>query len=151
MRNFLERLLGNEGWQRGRIERALELERRGEARKDGLQLLCVQHRLQIRWQARAVHPWDRHLPREERQRRFIEQSLADTEAALARIFAASPEVDVIDFRVREPRTGATMLSGEIERASFDNARSSPSVRMRLIEMGVNFESLEMDRNYQLRV
>lgn len=151
MLKLLERYLCSDSWRRRRIQQALELERRGEARKDGLKLVAVQHRLEIQWEARGIHPWDRHLPRDERQRRFVEQSLADTEAAIARLFEASPELGVIDFRVTEPRSGATMLSGEIARTDFENARTSPSVRMRLIDMGVNFESLEIDYSYQLRV
>jgi hypothetical protein len=150
MFQLLERYLRRDGERRRRIELALRLERRGEARKDGLQLDSLQHRLEIRWQAREVHPWDRHLPWDQRRRRFVEQALLDTEAALVRLFGASPEVDVIDFRVAEPASGATMLSGAIARADCEAARSSPSVRMRLSEMGVNFESLEVEHSYQLR-
>ncbi len=151
MLRFLEKYLNSYRWRRRRIQQALELERRGEARRDGLQLDSMEHRLEIQWRARDVHPWDRHLPWDERHRRFVEQSLVDTEAALSRLFEASPEIGVIDFRVAEPTSGATMLSGEIVRADFENARSSPSVRMRLSEMGVTFESLEMDHSYQLHV
>jgi len=67
------------------------------------------------------------------------------------LFEALPEVDVIDLRVTDPKSGATMLSGTVHRADFANLRPSPSVRMRLIEMGVNFESFETDYSYQLRV
>ena len=151
MWELLERYLRKHGWYRRRIEQALDLERRGEARKDGLQLGQMRHRLEIRWRARGVHPWDRHLPREERQARFIEQALLDTEAAIARLFEALPEVDLIDLRVTEPESDAIMLSGTVHRCDFQNIRPSPSVRMRLSEMGVSFEALEMDYSYQLRV
>jgi hypothetical protein len=152
MWELLEKYLRKHGFYRRRIEQALDLERRGEARKDGLQLGEMQHRLEIRWRARGVHPWDRHLDREERQARFIEQALIDTEAAIARLFKALPEVDLIDLCVTEPGSDATMLSGTVHRSDLQNVQpSSPSVRMRLMEMGVNFESLETDYNYQVRV
>ncbi len=151
MLKLLETYLRKHGWYRRRIEQALNLERRGEARKDGLQLCAMRHRLEIRWQARNVHPWDRHLPRDVRHARFIEQALMDTEAAIARLFEASPELDVMDLCVTHPESDATMLSGTVQRSDFQNAGSSPSVRMRLMEMGVMFDSLETDYNYQLRV
>lgn len=151
MWELLENYLRKHGWYRRRIEQALELERRGEVRKDGLQLGAMQHRLEIRWRARSVHPWDRHLPREARHARFIEQALIDTEAAIARLFEALPEIDLIDLCVTARESEATMLSGTVYRSDFRNVRSFPSVRMRLAEMGLNFESLEMDYNYQLRV
>ena len=134
----LERYLRKHGWYRRRIEQALELERRGEARKDGLLLGKMEHRLEIQWQARGVHPWDRHLPRDARQARFIEQSLVDTEAAITRLFEAAPEVDLIELCVTDPESEATMLSGTVYRSDFQNVRPSPSVRMRLSEMGVDF-------------
>jgi hypothetical protein len=107
--------------------------------------------VEIRWRARGIHPWDRHLSPDARHSRFIEQAASDTEAAIARLLATLPEVDVIDLWVTEPESGATMLSGTVHRSDFQNARPSPSVRMRLAEMGVNFETLEMDYSYQLRV
>jgi hypothetical protein len=151
MWELLERYLRKHGFYRRRIEQALDLDRRGEARKDGLQLDRMLHRLEIRWQARNVHPWDRQLPDEARHTRFIEQALTDTEAAIARLFNALPEVDLIDLCVTEPESDATMLSGAVHRSDFQNVRPSPSVRMRLSEMGVSFESLEMDYSQQLPV
>jgi len=151
MWELLEKYLRKHGWYRRRIEQALDLERRGEVRKDGLQLGAMQHRLEIRWKARGVHPWDRHLPRDERHARFIEQALIDTEAAIARLFEALPEIDLIDLCVTDPGSDASMLSGTVQRSDFQNLQPSPSVRMRLMEMGVNFEHLEADYSYQLRV
>jgi hypothetical protein len=151
MWELLEKYLRKHGWYRRRIEHALDLERRGEVRKDGLQLGEMQHRLEIRWRARGVHPWDRHLPRDERRSRFLDQMLLDTEAAIARLFEALPEVDLIDLRVTDPESGSTMLSGTVNRADFQDLRPLPSVRMRLSEMGVSLEALEIDYSYQLRV
>jgi hypothetical protein len=60
-------------------------------------------------------------------------------------------VDLIDLCVTEPESDVTMLSGTVHRADFQSVRPSPSVRMRLAEMGVTLEPLEMDYSYQLRV
>lgn len=148
MWKLLEKYLGSQQWYRRRIEQALGLERRGEVRKDGLRLGKMQHRLEIRWRARDIHPWDRQLPLEVRQSRFVEQALVDTEAAIARLFDSLPEVDVIDLCVTAPESDATLLSGTVHRSDFQNVRPSPSVRMRLTEMGVTLESL--DYGYALR-
>jgi hypothetical protein len=144
MWELLEKYLRKHGWYKRRIDQALDLERRGEARKDGLRVARVQQRLEIEWEARDVHPWDRHLPREVRHRRFIEQALIDTEAAIGRLFAAAPELDLIEICVTEPVSHARMLWGSIYRWAFRNVRPSPSVRMRLSEMGVKFEALTFE-------
>ncbi len=150
MWDLLERLLCSHGHYRSRVERALKLNKRGEVRRDGLILNDLRHRMEVRWHARDVHPWDRHLPADERRAAFIQQALTDTEAALARLFDSS-EVDIIDLKVLEPKTDSILLSGEVLRYDFQHVRPSPSIRMRLTEMGVNFEALEMDYGYELRV
>jgi hypothetical protein len=144
MWELLKKYLRGQGWHRRRVELALELERRGEARKDGLQLEKMQNRLEIQWRARGIHPWDPHLPSDARQARFIEQALLDTEAAIARLFGSLREVDLIDLSVTDPESNATLPCGTVHRSDFQNVRPSPSVRMRLIEMGVSLESLELD-------
>ena len=149
MWKLLEKFLGSHEWYRRRIEQALGLERRGEVRKDGLQLGRMQHRLEIRWRARGIHPWDRHLSGDLRQARFIEQALCDTEAAIARLFEALPEVDMIDLCVTEPESDASILSGTVRRSDFQDVRPSLSVRMRLMDMGVTFEFCETDYRYRV--
>ena len=149
MWDFLERLLCSHDHYRRRIEQALELKRRGGTRKDGLQLGNLQHRLEILWRARDTHPWDRHLPADVKQARFIEQALIDTEAALARLFKALPEVDVIVLCVTDPASEATVLSGTVTRSDFQTMRPSPSARMRLSQIGVSLESLDIDYSYEL--
>jgi hypothetical protein len=151
MWDLLERVLCSHGHYRRRVEQSLKLEQRGGVKGDGLSLADLQHRMEVRWHARKVHPWDRHLPSEERRARFIEQALTDTETAIARLFESVPEVDLIDMKVMEPETDSILLSGEVSRYDFEHVRPSPSVRMRLTEIGVSFESLEMDYGYQLRV
>lgn len=81
---------------------ALALHRRGEVRRDGLTLVQASHRLEIEWRARDIHPCDRGCKGAEYELEFTEQSLADTEAALSRLFKELPEIDVIEFRVIHP-------------------------------------------------
>jgi hypothetical protein len=150
MWDLLERFLCSHGYYRSRVKQALKLKQRGGVREDGLNLSDLQHRLEVRWHARDVHPWDRHLPREKRRAAFIGQALTDTEAAISRLFESLPEVDVINLKVMEPETDSILLSGEVLRYDFHHVRPSPSVRMRLTEIGVSFEPLEMDYGYQLR-
>src|ERR1700721_477179 len=52
------------------VENALALYRRGEARREGLTLTQVSHRLEVAWRARQIHPWARGCEPEEQGRRF---------------------------------------------------------------------------------
>lgn len=63
---------------RRRVIKALALNQRGEARRDGLALNYFRDRLEIEWQARNIHPWDRDLPPARVARLFAEQCLDDT-------------------------------------------------------------------------
>jgi hypothetical protein len=114
---------------------ALALHRRGEVRRDGLTLTSTSHRLEIEWRARDIHPWDRATESGEREALFARQSIADTDAALSRLFNELPEVDVIEFRVIHPDSGQRILAGAVERSVRP---SSPglSVRTRLWQRGV---------------
>jgi hypothetical protein len=81
------------------IQDALALHHRGEARRDGLNLIQASHHLEIEWHARDVHPWDRASKKPgDREFLFAQQSIADTDAALSRLFNELPEIDVIEFR-----------------------------------------------------
>jgi hypothetical protein len=117
------------------IQDALALHRRGEARRDGLTLTSASHRLEIEWHARDIHPWDRSTESEEREARFAEQSIADTDAALSRLFNQLPEVDVIEFRVIHPDSGQRILAGTVERSVWPGS-TGLSVRTRLWQRGV---------------
>jgi hypothetical protein len=122
-----------------RIKRALALHLRGEARSDGLTVDNVSGHLEIRWRARDVHPWDRDLARYEREVVFAEQALADTEAAVLRLFDKLPEVDVIELSVLEPNSETLIAAGTVHRADLNV--SGPrllSVGMRLREVGVRY-------------
>ncbi len=125
-------------WYRRRIERVLGQVGRGEARCDGLQVNKVSNRLEIHWQARDIHHWDRDLPVERRAAAFVEQTLADTEAAISKLFDAMPQVDVIDLTVLDPSSDTPMLAGTVHRSVVAGSRRLLSVRMRLRELGVNY-------------
>jgi hypothetical protein len=117
------------------IQGALALHRRGEVRRDGLTLMSASHRLEIEWRARDIHPWDRSTELGEREAVFAEQSIADTDAALSRLFNELPEVDVIEFQVIRPDSGQLILAGTVERSLEPNSPGL-SVRTRLWQRGV---------------
>jgi hypothetical protein len=122
-----------------RIKQALALHLRGEARRDGLTVDKVSSHLEIRWRARDIHPWDRHLARYEREVIFAEQALADTEAAVGRLFERLPEVDVIELSVLEPESETLIAAGTVHRLDLYAVRPHLlSVGIRLREIGVNY-------------
>jgi hypothetical protein len=125
---------------RRRIKQALALHLRGEARNDGLRVDNVSSRLEIRWRARDIHPWDRNLgTRYEREVMFAEQALVDTEAAVGRLFEKLPEVDVIELSVLEPKSETLIAAGTVHRSDVFAVRPHLlSVGMRLREIGVNY-------------
>jgi hypothetical protein len=120
-----------------RVIRALALSKRREARSDGLSLSHFENRLQIEWRARQVHPWDRDLPPARVARLFAEQCLKDADAALEGLFATLPEIDVIEFKMLEPNSGASILSGTVKRTESMAIRA-PSSGMRLKQLGVTY-------------
>ena len=124
-----------------RIQEALSLHRRGEARRDGLTLLQASHRLEIEWRARDVHPWDRGSESAERGRIFAEQSLEDSDAVLSRLFKELPAVDVIAFRVLHPDSSRQILAGTVERSARVPDTRGLSTRTRLWHRGVTISIL----------
>jgi hypothetical protein len=122
---------------RRRVLKALALNTRGEVRRDGLPLNHFQNRLQIEWRARDVHPWDRNLPSARIARLFAEQCLEDANAALERLFATLLEIDVIEFTMLEPNSGARILSGAVTRSEAMSVKA-PSSGMRLKQLGVTY-------------
>jgi hypothetical protein len=124
---------------RNKIRKALALNLRGEMRNDGLKLEKVTHRLEIEWCAREIHPWDRvrNLSADENERLFMEQSLADTEAAIHRLFEMLPHVDLIALRVSEPGSKRMLLAGTVSRTGVEES-GRLSVGMRLRLSGVTF-------------
>src|ERR1017187_4379453 len=96
-------------YRRG-IERALALDLRDEVRSDGLKRKKLNNRLEIEWCARDIHPWDRHEPPDERACLFVRQCLADTDAAITRLFRELPQVDTIALTVLEPHSGSVIMA-----------------------------------------
>lgn len=129
----------NEGIYRRAIDRALALQLRGEVRKDGLRLRKLSTRLEIEWQARDVHPWERHDAPGRRKMLFVQQALADTNAAIGRLFQALPEVDVIDLKVLEHNSENVIMAGTVERSEAP-PNTGLSDGMRLWQRGVTYHS-----------
>jgi hypothetical protein len=124
---------------RRHIERDLALHFRGEARTDGLKATKVCSRLEIEWQARNIHPWDRGLVASaERASAFVGQSLADTEVAISRLFDTLPQVDVIALSVRDPASDALIIAGTVNRPGTSGGDSRRSIGMRLRELGLTY-------------
>ena len=97
---------------------ALALQRRGEARPDGISSFSFAIGLTVNWRARDVHPWDLDMPEERKAPRLVDQTLRDTEAAIERIFAAFPEVNTLEVNVfeREPASEQVILAGVVVRS-----------------------------------
>jgi hypothetical protein len=128
---------------RDKVVEALALHRRGEARTDDLQLMDLGVRMQVRWRAREIHPWDRDLPPARAVRKLSQQCLSDTEAALERLFEACPEVDVIEVEVVEPNADGErrVMFGTVRRDEF--AQWHPlSTDMRLRLVGLHYRLVD---------
>ena len=125
-------------YRRG-IERSLALYLRDEVRSDGLKLMKLTNRLEIEWCARDIHPWDRHDPPDERAWLFVRQCLADTDAAITRLFRELPQVDTIALTVLEPHSESVIMAGTVDRDAVEpDARLS--VGMRLWQRGIKYHS-----------
>jgi hypothetical protein len=123
--------------------KALKLAPRGGVRGDVLILnklsLVADDELRLEWWAREAHPWDRDLPSLRQSELFCQQALRDTEAALRRLFQMIPYVEQIDFQVLERNvSNPVILAGNVERTDVIAASYSPSIKMRMITMGVRF-------------
>ena len=127
-------------WLRDSIDKALALSRY-DVRRDGLSLMGKSFRLAIAWRARHVHPWD--LEEDKRAIRVVDQTFADTIAALEELFITLPEVDVIDLKVLEAdekRDGILMM-GSVSRNEFETWHPS-SIPMRLRLLGVSYNLVD---------
>ena len=81
------------------VTRALALPPRGGVSRDVLQLQNASTHMQLAWSARPVHPWDRHLPMDDREEAFADQCLQDVDMAIARLFAAFDMLASLDIAV----------------------------------------------------
>ena len=110
---------------------------------DRLRLKSVWNRLEIEWRARDLHPWDRDLAREKQAQIFVNQCLSDTEEAILTLFAALPQVDVLELKVTAPESEAVLLAGTVPRSAVDEEERRPlSVKMRLDAMGVRYREID---------
>jgi hypothetical protein len=132
---------------RRKVIGALEVNRRAGVRNDGLSLKGMRNRLEVEWRARGTHPWDQGLPPERAAQTFVQQCLADVDAAISRLFATLPEVDEIELRVLDPASGDPILAGTVSRAEVA-AVTAGSIGMKLKSLGLvyrlanwQFESL----------
>ena len=125
-----------------KIERALALHRRGEARADGLRLTSAKTTLHIEWLARDVHPWDRGLPLDQTERLFSQQCLADANAAISRLFAEVPVLDAIEVLVRRDPSQAPLMAGVVKRSDLYRSAGA-SIAMRLRSLGLKFRMHNM--------
>jgi hypothetical protein len=139
LRGLIRRLKGSATAKSA--EDALALNRRGEARRDGLDLISATQSLDVAWAARGLHPWDRGQSANERDRLFTEQCYADTDAALQRLFLEFPEVDSIRFRVLHPESDEQLLAGSVNRSKVSEQAADVSARTRLWQMGVRVSML----------
>ena len=121
-----------------KIQRALALNQRGEARTDGLQMTSAKTTLRIDWLAREVHPWDRDLPPEKAERLFSQQCLDDANAAITRLFAEIPVLDSIEVCVRRDISRPPILAGTVYRRDSLNTNDYASTGMRLRAIGLSF-------------
>ncbi len=129
-------------WVRDSIDQALALSRY-DVRRDRLSLTGKSLRLAIAWRARRVHPWDRDLKEDKRAIRWVDQTFADTVAALEELFITLPEVDVIDLKVLEAdeKSDGILMMGSVSRSEFETWHPS-SIPMRLRLLGVSYNLVD---------
>src|SRR5262249_6297608 len=109
------------------VTKALALTPRGFVPRDVLRLTSLSGQLQVEWQTRDIHPWDRILPAARQAVMFREQTLHDTDAAVVRLFRMLPEIDVMDVRVLEPHfPDRLLLAGTVGREDVIAAQSLSS-------------------------
>ncbi|MGA2408963.1 MAG: hypothetical protein ABSG46_01060 [Candidatus Binataceae bacterium] len=128
---------------RDAVTKALALHLRGEARTDDLTLMDMSVRMQLQWRARDIHPWDRDLPPARAAKKLAKQCLSDAEAALERLFAACPDVDVIELSVIEPDPDGNrrVMFGTVRRDEFVQWHPlSTDMRLRLV--GVHYRLVD---------
>ena len=121
------------------IATALRFGARGGLRDDQLRLHRISGQLHVEWAARAIHPWDRGLPSQRQDELFCDQTIRDTDVAIARLFDRLPEIEAIVVRVVEPHpAGRIILAGTVQRSDMMAIDLPPSPRMRLKLLGVRY-------------
>ena len=70
---------------------------------------------------------------------IVRQSLADTEAAITRLFQALPQVDVIALTVLERNSESVIMAGTVDRSVVE-PDAELSVGMRLWQRGITYRT-----------
>lgn len=84
------------------------------------------------------HPWHQNsLDASEKARLFADQCLADADAAIDRLLAALPEIDVIELRVIDPDSSDLILTGSVRRCDVSKS-GIRSPGMKLKELGCRY-------------
>ena len=125
---------------RRKIARALALHRRREVRRDGLDLISMCNSLRVEWRARDVHPWDRDDSDDRKREALVTQTLADTYAAVSRLFAALPQIDILEVWVLERGSETPILAGTVDRSSLIDLPEALSLGMKLSRLGIVYHS-----------
>jgi hypothetical protein len=136
------RLHGRRRFMR-RVVQALRAGRRAGIASDERRLQKISSHLDLEWNARDVHPWDRDLPRERQAELLATQLLEDTVSVIRRLFNTLPEVDTIRISVREPsEPHNVLLEGTVTRAALRRVRECPSPAMSLKLLGVYYRLID---------
>jgi hypothetical protein len=120
-----------------RIVAALKLAPRGAVPNDILAIDRFSIRLDVKWFARDVHPWDRDLPPRLQAELFTNQCLEDVEAVIPRLFEQLPEIDVLEIGVLQRDSSIRIVGGIVHRTDLVT-QSGSSVGMRLRTLGINY-------------
>lgn len=121
-----------------RVRKALALNRRRDARTDGLKLTHLKTTLHVEWIARAVHPWDRNRAAMSVQKLYTQQCLEDAQAAIERLFDEIPDAEAIEVRVFSAASQPPVMAGIVQRKDLRRAvYTSPG--MNLKSLGVSFK------------
>jgi hypothetical protein len=127
------------------VTRALALQRRPGAggKVDRLHLNQITGQLQVEWQARGIHPWDRDTPPQCQAELFCEQTLDDVEAVVVRLFRSLPEIEMMAVRVIEPPPSRNVLvAGRVVRERLSDDPLPTSRRMRLKMLGLRYDIID---------
>ena len=93
--------------------------------------------MQVEWIARDIHPWDRSISCELKERLHTQQCLDDTQAAIDRLFYAIPTLNSLRIRVFSESPRSLLITGVIKRNQLKLVRHLP-VGMKLKTLGVQF-------------
>jgi hypothetical protein len=130
---------------RHRVAHALALKPRGAVWNDVLALDGLSVALRVDWIARDVHPWNGDLPEKRQAELFAQQCLEDVDAAIPRLFAQLPEVDILEIGVLERGSKARIIAGIVHRGELaSQVRSSLGMRLKTIGINYRYTDLKLE-------